>query len=133
VLTHAILALAAAMSLADVAALSAEIEDDAISLAMQEEVTPDFLVRLEDFSADTQRLSEALAARGAGGDLPMALNSIAADALLAHRNFKSADTDAESSAAFDALRLALDDAVMLAPMAAGAIADAEAPNEVAAR
>ncbi len=132
-LVPAVLALAAAMSLADVAALSDEIEDEAVSLAMQEEVTPDFLARLQDFSADAHRLSEALAATGASGDLPLVLNAIAADALRAHRNFKAAATDAETSAAFDALRLALDDAIMLAPLAAGAAADADAPTEVAAR
>jgi hypothetical protein len=133
VLVHAVLALAAAMSLADVAALSDEIEDEALSLAMQEEVTSDFLMRLEDFSADAHRLSEALAATGSGGDMALALNAIAVDALVAHRSLKSADTETETSAAFDALRLALDDAIMLAPLAAGTVADAEAPDEVAAR
>lgn len=132
-LVHAVLALAAAMSLADVAALSDEIEEEAVSLAMQEEVTPDFLARLEDFSADAHRLSEALAAAGSGNDMALALNAIAVDALMAHRSFKSADTEAETSAAFDALRLALDDAIMLAPLAAGAAADAAMPTQTAAR
>lgn len=113
-----------AVALADIPALAHEVEAEARALTAQAEMTPTFLSGLEDFSADAQRLSDSLRAAGVTQDLPCIFHGIAEDADARIADFQTAASPAERDAAFTELRVLLDDAILLAPMAAGAAADA---------
>jgi len=122
-LTCLAMALAGAVTLSEIPVLAAEVEGDARALAVQTEITPAFIAGLEDFSADAARLSESLRTAGVAQDMPSIFRGIADDASARAEELATADTAAERQAAFDGLKPLLNDAIQLAPMAAGAAAD----------
>jgi hypothetical protein len=121
----ALTALAGA-SFTEINTLAAEIESEARVLTAQTEVQPEFLAALEDFSGDSMRLSNALRAVGVSQDLPCIFRGISEDAHDRIAELQTADSEAERAEAFSGLRALLDDAILLAPMAAGAAADVAA-------
>ena len=131
------LALMLNVSLAELPSLATEVEAEARTLTAQTEVTPAFLTGIVEFSGDAERLSVALRQAGVEQDLPCIFHGIAEDARERAAEFQSADNQAERDAAFMNLRVLLDDAILIAPMAASAAADLAAaetpPREVAQR
>ena len=119
-LTCLALAAFSTISLADIASLAGEVEVEARSLAGRHEFSPSFLADLTEFSGDSMRLSDALRAGGAPADLPCIFRGISEDALVHAAELQRATTPAEEAEAFAALGALLDDAILLAPMAAGA-------------
>lgn len=132
-LVCAALASLAAISLAEIPALAMEVETEARALTAHTTVTPAFLTGLEEFSGDAMRLSDALREAGVEHDLPCIFRGIAEDAAERVTEFQAADEDIERQMAFDGLRALLDDAILIAPMAASAAADAVEARDVAAR
>lgn len=129
-------ALMLGVSLAELPSMALEVETEARAISAQTEVTPTLLTDIADFSGDAERFSVALRAAGVEQDLPCIFHGIADDARERSAELQAADTPAERAAAFTNLRVLLDDAVLIAPMAASAAADmasAEAPTSVAAR
>jgi hypothetical protein len=127
------LALMLNVSLAELPSLATEVEAEARTLTAQTEITPAFLTGIEEFSGDAERLSVALRAAGVEQDLPCIFHGIAEDARERAAEFQSADDQAERDAAFMNLRVLLDDAILIAPMAASAAADRAAAQDVAQR
>ncbi len=109
--------------------LAAEVEAEARTLTAQTEVTPTFLAGIEDFSQDSEQLSASLRELGVAQDLPCIFHGISQDALVHMNELREADTSTERDMAFSALRALLDDAILIAPMAASAAADAHANHE----
>ncbi|MEQ1618638.1 MAG: hypothetical protein ABL883_09885 [Terricaulis sp.] len=116
------LALAAfgTVSFGDIVSLAGEVEAEARSLAGRHEFSPSFLADLTEFSGDSMRLSDALRAGEAPADLPCIFRGIAEDAMAHAAELQRAATPAEEAEAFAALSALLDDAILLAPMAAAA-------------
>lgn len=115
----------AVVSLGDIPALAAEVEADARTLTAQTEVTPDFLVQLNDFSAESMQLSDSLRAAGVTEDLPCIFRGISEDSHTRAAEMQDASLTAAARAdAFAGLRALLDDAILLAPMAATAASEA---------
>jgi hypothetical protein len=127
------LALMLGVSLADLPSLATEVEAEARALTAQTEVTPALLTDIEEFSADSERLSASLREAGVEQDLPCIFHGIAEDARARAAELQSADTPAERAEAFTNLRVLLSDAILIAPMAASAAADAAQAHAVAAR
>lgn len=117
------LALALGVSFAELPSLAAEVEADARRLTVQTEITPAFLASIEDFSVDAERFSVSLRELGVEQDLPCIFHGIAEDARVHIAALQEADTPAERETAFTNLRVLLDDAILIAPMAASAAAD----------
>jgi hypothetical protein len=103
------------------ASLAAEVEAGARALSAQTELTPALTADIEDFSSDAERLSAALREAGADQDLPCIFHGIAEDARARARELEAADTEGELTAALAALRVLLDDAILIAPMAGDAL------------
>jgi hypothetical protein len=127
------LALVLGVSLADLPALAAEVEGEARVLTAQTEITPGLLSGIEDFSVDAERLSVSLREAGVEQDLPCIFHGIAEDARVRATELQAADTPGERAEAFTNLRVLLDDAILIAPMAASAAADRAAESEIAIR
>lgn len=127
------LAMMLSVSLTELPSLAAEVEAEARALTVQTEVTPAFMAGIEDFSGDAERLSVALRQAGVEQDLPCIFHGIAEDARERAAEFQAADTAAERDAAWTNLRVLLDDAILIAPMAAAAAADRAAEQNVAQR
>lgn len=127
------IALMLGVSLAELPSLAAEVEAEARALTVQTEITPALLAGIEEFSADAERLSAALREAGVEQDLPCIFHGIAEDARERAAELQAADTPAERDAAFMNLRVLLDDAILIAPMAASAAADEAAEQDVALR
>jgi hypothetical protein len=117
------LALALGVSLADLPALATEVEGEARAITAQTEITPGLLANIEAFSADAERLSVSLREAGVEQDLPCIFHGIAEDARVRATELQAADTEAERAEAFTNLRVLLDDAILIAPIAASAAAD----------
>jgi hypothetical protein len=117
------LALALGVSLADLPALATEVEGEARAITAQTEITPALLANIEEFSVDAERLSVSLREAGVEQDLPCIFHGIAEDARVRATDLQAADTEAERAEAFTNLRVLLDDAILIAPMAASAAAD----------
>jgi len=117
------LALVLAVGAAELPSLAAEVEAEARSLTAQTEITPAFLAGIEDFSVDAENLSASLRQLGVEQDLPCIFHGIAEDARVRATELQAADTPAERDTAFTNLRVLLDDAILIAPMAAAAVAD----------
>ncbi len=130
-LTCAVLMLT--VTLAELPTLASDVERGARALTIQTEVTPGFLAEIQEFSGDAERLSVALREAGVEQDLPCIFHGIAEDARERAAELRAADTQADRAAAFTNLRVLLDDAILIAPMAAAAAADAAAEDHVAAR
>mgnify|MGYP006908224611 FL=1 len=126
-------ALMLTVSLAELPSLATEVETEARALTAQTEITPGLLASIEDFSGDAERLSVALRDAGVEQDLPCIFHGIAEDARARAAELQDADTQAERDAAFMNLCVLLDDAILIAPMAAAAAADAAARQDVAQR
>ena len=126
-------ALMLTVSLAELPSLAAEVESGARALTVHTEVTPQFLAELREFSGDAERLSAALREAGVEQDLPCIFHGIGEDARERATALESADTSAERSEALSELRVLLDDAILIAPMAAAAAADMAAGAAVAER
>jgi len=116
-------AFALSVNLAELPSLAAEVETEARALSAHTDITPALLSGLADFSADAERLSAGLRQAGVEQDLPCIFSGIAEDARERAAELRAADTGAEREAAFANLRVLLDDAALIAPMAAGAAAD----------
>lgn len=125
----AALAAFATLSLSEIPSLAYEVEAEARALTAQTEITPAFMAGLESFSADALRLSEALQVAGVEQDLPCIFRGIAEDAAERVAEFSAAGTASERETAFTGLRVLLDDAILIAPMAASAAADAAAARQ----
>ena len=118
------------VSLGDIPSLAAEVETEARALSAQTEMSSDFLARLGEFSDDSLQLSDSLRAAGVTQDLPCIVRGSSEDARERAADLRSAASEAARAEAFAGLRALLDDAILLAPMAAGAAADATvAANE----
>jgi hypothetical protein len=127
------LALMLNVSLAELPSLATEVEAEARTLTAQTEITPAFLDGIIEFSGDAERLSVALRQAGVEQDLPCIFHGIAEDARERAGEFQLAQTEADRDAAFMNLRVLLDDAILIAPMAASAAADRAAAQDVAQR
>ena len=127
------LAFMLSVNLTELPALATEVESDARALSAQTEVTPALLTGLEEFSADAERLSAALREAGVEQDLPCIFHGIAEDARVRAADLQAADTPAERDAAFTELRVLLDDAALIAPMAASSAADRAQAQQTALR
>ena len=112
------------VSLGDIPSLAAEVETEARALSAQTEMSAEFLAQLTDFSDDAMQLSDSLRAAGVTQDLPCIFRGISEDARERAADFRGAATQAARGEAFTGLHALLDDAILLAPMAAGAAADA---------
>lgn len=117
------LAFALGVSLAELPSLATEVETEARALTAQSEVTPALLAGIAEFSADSERLSVSLREAGVEQDLPCIFHGIAEDALARAEELRTADTITERETAFTSLRVLLDDAILIAPMAAAAAAE----------
>jgi hypothetical protein len=128
------LAVAGAMALTSptIPDLAQEVETDARTLAAHEQATPEFLAGLADFSSDAMALSTALRATGMSADLPCIFKGISEDSAARAAAFQAATTDAERAEAFTELHVLLDDAILLAPMAARAATGEARPEDHAA-
>jgi len=120
------------VSVADLPSMATEVETQARTLSSQTEITPAFMADIEEFSGDAERFSVALRSAGVEQDLPCIFHGIAEDARERMAEFRQADTDVERHEAFTNLRVLLDDAILIAPMAASAAADRAAEQSVAA-
>ncbi|GAM98489.1 hypothetical protein U91I_02122 [alpha proteobacterium U9-1i] len=127
------MALAGAVTLSEIPTLAAEVEGDARALAAQTEVNATFIAGLEDFSSDALRLSDSLREAGVTQDMPCIFRGISEDARERVEEFQAADTATERTMAFNGLKALLDDAILLAPMAAGAAADVAVRQDMASR
>jgi hypothetical protein len=123
------LALVLGVSFAELPSLAIEVEGEARTLTAQTEITPEFLAGIEDFSVDAERLSVSLREIGVEQDLPCIFHGIAEDARVRATELQAADTPAERETAFTNLRVLLDDAILIAPMAAAAAAERHAAHE----
>jgi hypothetical protein len=123
------LALALSVSMTELPSLAQEVEAEARTLSAQTEVTPFFLAQIEDFSDDAERFSAALREAGVAQDLPCIFHGIAEDARERVAELREADTAPERQTAFTNLRVLLDDAILIAPMAASAVADIAAEQQ----
>jgi hypothetical protein len=121
------------VGLAELPSLAVEVETEARAITAQSLVTPALLAEIEDFSADAERLSAALRDAGVEQDLPCIFHGIAEDARERGAELRGADTAAEQDAALTELRVLMDDAILIAPMAAAAAADRAVELRVAAR
>jgi hypothetical protein len=118
------LALVLTVSAAELPSLAAEVEAEARSLTTQTEITPTLLAGIEDFSQDSERLSASLRELGVEQDLPCIFHGISEDARIRATELQAAGTLVERETAFTNLRVLLDDAILITPMAAAAVADA---------
>lgn len=117
------LAMMLSVSLADLPTLATEVETEARAITAQTEITPALLSDIEEFSQDSERLSASLREAGVEQDLPCIFHGISEDARVRAAELQAADTPAERTEAFTNLRVLLDDAILIAPMAASAAAD----------
>lgn len=121
------------VSLAELPSLASEVETEARAITAQTELTPGLLTNIEEFSVDAERLSASLREAGVEQDLPCIFHGIAEDARVRANELQAADTPAERAEAFTNLRVLLDDAILIAPMAASAAADRAQAQNVAQR
>jgi hypothetical protein len=116
----AAMATLAATAVADIPSLATEVEAEARALTAQSDITPDFLTSLNDFSADAMALSTALREAQVEADLPCIFRGISEDSHERVAEFQAATTADQRAMAFAGLRALLDDAILIAPMAAAA-------------
>jgi hypothetical protein len=127
------LAMMLSVSLTELPSLATEVEAKARALTAQTEITPALFAGIDEFSADAEQLSASLREAGVEQDLPCIFHGIAEDARVRAAELQAADTSAERATAFTNLRVLLDDAILIAPMAASAAADRAQAQTVAAR
>lgn len=122
-------ALMLGLGLADLPAAAAQVEAEAHDLAAAQEATPALAQDVARFAADAEDLARGLERAGIDQDMPRVFDGIAQDARARAQELNAADTPAERAATLARLRLVLEDAALLAPMAAAAAADADASAE----
>lgn len=122
-----------AASLGDISKMTSDFEAEARALSAITTVSTDFVTRIEAFSTEAEQLSSVLHGAGVGQDMPCIFQGIASDARERAAEFSTADSQAEEDAAFMNLRVLMDDAVMLAPLAAAAAADRADERNIAFR
>lgn len=120
-------------AMGDISRMSSDIEAEARALTAISIISPDLMTRLEAFSQDAQALSVSLREAEVGQDMPCIFQGIANDAMERAGEFAAADTQEEQDIAFMNLRVLMDDAAMLAPLAAAAAADRAEEREIAFR
>lgn len=120
-------------SLGDIPKMTSDFEAEARALSSVSEMTPDLVSRIEAFSGEARQISITLRGAGVGQDMPCTFQGIANDAQERAAEFSAADTQAEQDTAFMNLRVLMDDAVLLAPMAAAAAADRADERNIAFR
>lgn len=120
-------------AMGDIPKMSTDLEAEARSLAVVSSASPELISRIEAFSSDAQQLSVSLRRAGVGQDMPCIFQGIANDAMERAGEFAAADSEAEQDAAFMNLRVLMDDAAMLAPLAAAAAADRAEERNIASR
>jgi len=120
-------------ALGDIPKMSADLEAEARALAAVSAATPELISRIEAFATDAQQLSVSMRRAGVGQDMPCIFQGIANDALERAGEFAAADTSEEQDTAFMNLRVLMDDAAMLAPLAAAAAADRAEERDLALR
>ncbi len=125
------LALMMGLSLSELPALAAEVEAEARALAGATEANAALRQGLENLAEDAARLAGGLDRAGVGRDMGGAFGAIAADARARAADLAHAVTPADRAAALARARIVLEDAAMLAPMAAAAAADAAATRKLA--
>lgn len=123
------LAMVLGVGLADLPALASRVETEARALTAQTEISPAFLTSLDQFSTDADTLSRSLREAGVAQDLPCIFHGISEDARSRGDALSHATTDAERTQGLTDLRALLDDAILIAPMAAGAAADLSAQQQ----
>lgn len=121
------------VSLTEIPSLALNVEAEARALSAHTEVTPAFLTELQQFSGDSERLAVALRQAGVEQDLPCIFHGIGGDALERVNELQAADTAVERAEAFTNLHALLDDAILIAPMAASAAADRVAAAQASTR
>jgi septal ring factor EnvC (AmiA/AmiB activator) len=99
------------------AALSAQVEAQAQALAAVEAPTVTFMDDLSAFSARAQELSDALRAAQVSDDLPCIFHGISEDARTRATELAAAPDAAARQRAMEGLRVLLNDAALLAPIA----------------
>ena len=115
----------ATVSLANIPTLATHVETEARTLSAQTEVNDRFIADLHTFSAEAMQLSDSLRAAGVTQDLPCIFRGISQDTETRITELQAAHTQTERTMAFNDLRALLSDAILIAPMAAGAAADAQ--------
>jgi hypothetical protein len=120
-------------ALGDIPKMSTDLEAEARALASISIVSPDLISRLETFSSDAQALSVSLRRADVGQDMPCIFQGIANDAMERAGEVAAADSQSEADSALMHLRVLMDDAVMLAPLAAAAAADRAEERNIAQR
>ncbi|MBL8547689.1 MAG: hypothetical protein JNL81_14575 [Hyphomonadaceae bacterium] len=120
-------------SLSDIPKMTSDFENEARALSSESTVSADLVTRIQAFSTDARHLAVSLRGAGVGQDMPCIFQGIAADAEERAEEFAAADTQAEQDVAFMNLRVLMDDAVLLAPMAAAAAADRANERNIALR
>ncbi|MEZ6022699.1 MAG: hypothetical protein R3C16_04635 [Hyphomonadaceae bacterium] len=104
-----------------------EVETGARTLSAQTEITEQFLDDIIEFSGDAERLSAGLREAGVTQDLPCIFHGIAEDARDRVADFRQ-PIPPRNAKPFQ-LRVLLDDAILIAPMAAAAAADRAAEQQ----
>ncbi|OQW60876.1 MAG: hypothetical protein A4S17_09890 [Proteobacteria bacterium HN_bin10] len=122
----ALVATLGAAGMADIPRLATEIETEARALASTTELTPALTAQIEDFSNDAARFSNLLYLAGADQDVSCIFHDIAKEARDHAGAFAVATTPAARADAFFALRPVLDDAALMAPVAAMAAQESRA-------
>lgn len=115
------LALALGVSFAELPTLAADVESEARALTTRTVASPAFFAAIDEFSADAEQLSASLREAGVAADLPCIFHGIAEDARVRADEIRQAQSDTQRAEAFANLRVLLDDAVLIAPMAAAAL------------
>lgn len=116
----------------DLPGLAFEVEAEARALRAQSQVSPGLYAGLEEFSADAERLATALRNAGVGHDLPTIFEGLARDARARTAALQAA-APSQRPADVAALQALLDDAIMIAPMAASVAADVTQTRDIARR
>ncbi len=108
-----------ALPMTDIAPLAVAVETDARTLraSVQTAAEPAYQAALKDFSDDAMALSKALREAGLTDDLPCIFKGISEDALVKAQAVRDA-APAMRGLAGSQLAALLDDAILLAPMAA---------------
>lgn len=117
------LAMVLGVGLADLPALAANVETEARALTAQTEINAAFLTDLDKFSADADTLSRSLREAGVAQDLPCIFHGISEDARTRGEALAHATSAADRQQGLTDLHALLDDAILIAPMAASAAAD----------
>lgn len=109
------------LPMTDIAPLAITVETEARSLRARVHAAaePAYQVQLDAFSKDAMALSNALRAAGLTDDLPCIFNGISEDATVKAQSVRTASPQMRPIAESQLAAL-LDDAILLAPMAAEA-------------